>query len=163
VTLISGVCPAAASGIAAGMSEPYDHSVPDAAETDPAALNSSEDLDEDRLRVDPLEAGVEPPERYAHSDRFGTTPSEVYEGEPLDERLRQERPDVQPEEVPERPLAATPDEQLDDSVDDERAEANLPSPEELVGQGRGPSVEDQNADKAGGSVAEAIRTPGEPS
>ncbi|QWF78259.1 hypothetical protein [Amycolatopsis sp. CA-230715] len=29
-------------------------------ETDPAALSSSEELDEDSLRVDPLEEGVEP-------------------------------------------------------------------------------------------------------
>ena len=130
------------------MSDPHGHPVPDAVETDPAALNSSEDLDEDRLRVDPLEEGVEPPERYTHSDRFGTTPNEEHEGESLDGRLRQERADVRPED--EAPAAGG-------EPDDTRGE-----PETLVPEGSagGSSVEeDQKADKAGGSVAETIRTP----
>lgn len=142
------------------MSEPYGHPAPDAAETDPAGLSSAEDLDEDRLRLDPLEEGIEPPERYAHSDRYGTTPNEVYEGEPLDERLRQEQPDVQPEPVPDRPAAVTPVEDLDESIDDRPGEAETLVPEEPAVEGREPSVEeDQNADKPGGSVAEELRTP----
>ena len=40
---------------------PQDTGPPDPVETDPAALNSAEDLDEDRLHVDPLEAGMDPP------------------------------------------------------------------------------------------------------
>lgn len=143
------------------MSDPHGHPDADAVETDPAALNSSEDLDEDRLRVDPLEEGVEPPERYAHSDRFGTTPNEVAEGESLGDRLRQERPDVQPEEVPGRPVAATPAAELDETIDDvspeETLAADLDHPEVVRPN---PAIEeDQNADKAGGSVAESLRTP----
>ncbi len=42
---------------------PPERSAPDDVETDPAALSSSEDLDEDQLKVDPLEEGTEPPER----------------------------------------------------------------------------------------------------
>lgn len=104
------------------MSEAHGHPVSDAVESDPAALNSAEDLDEDRLRVDPLEEGIEPPERYAYSDGFGTTPNEEHDGEPLEDRLSQERPDVQPAD-PDRPLVATtPAEQLDQSVDDEAGE-----------------------------------------
>lgn len=136
------------------MSEAHGHPIPDAAESDPAALSSSEDLDEDRLRVDPLEEGVEPPEHYTHSDRFGTTPNEEHDGESLDERLREERPDVQPEDVAERPRT---DDELDASIDDVGS-----GPETLVDEGPVADAgveEDQNADKAGGSVAETIRTP----
>lgn len=140
------------------MSEAHGHPVPDAAESDPAALNSSEDLDEDRLRVDPLEEGVEPPEHYAASGRFGTTPSEEHGGEPLEDRLRQERADVEPED-PDRPLTR-PEQQLDDSIDDESVET---ADDRLVGE-RLPEPEtdyeeNQKADKPGGSVAETIRTP----
>ncbi|HKS43543.1 MAG TPA: hypothetical protein VJT49_00240 [Amycolatopsis sp.] len=148
------------------MSEAHGHPIPDVVETDPAALSSSEDLDEDRLRVDPLEEGVEPPERYAHSDRFGTTPGEEHEGESLGDRLRQEQPDVQPDDVPERPVAATPADELDETIDDTTADADpveepFAMPEDR--EGRVPSVEeDQNADKPGGSVAQTIRTPPEP-
>lgn len=57
---------------------PHGHPDADAVETDPAALKGSEDLDEDRPHVDPLEEGIET--RYAHSGRFGTTPNEATEG-----------------------------------------------------------------------------------
>ncbi|HVW44053.1 MAG TPA: hypothetical protein VHC18_22150 [Amycolatopsis sp.] len=136
------------------MSDPHGHPVPDAVETDPAALSSSEDLDEDRLRVDPLEEGVEPPEQYMHSDRFGTTPNEEYEGESLDDRLREERPDVQPEDADQRPPA---DDEFDEAIDDFEGRPETLVPEGPVGGS--PVEEDQNADKAGGSVAETIRTP----
>lgn len=142
------------------MSEAHGHPVPDSVESDPAALNSAEDLDEDRLRVDPLEEGIEPPERYAFSDGFGTTPNEERDGKPLEDRLREERPDIQPED-PDRPTTAvTPAEQLDETVDDQvgtpetlvRDDANSP-------RGVASVEEDQNADKPGGSVAETFRTP----
>ena len=142
------------------MSEAHGHPVPDSVESDPAALSSAEDLDEDRLRVDPLEEGIEPPERYAFSDGFGTTPNEERDGKPLEDRLREERPDIQPED-PDRPTTATtPAEQLDETVDDQYG-----TPETLVRddadspRGVASVEEDQNADKPGGSVAETIRTP----
>lgn len=124
------------------MSEAHGHSVPDAVESDPAALNSAEDLDEDRLRVDPLEEGVEPPERYMASDRFGTTPNEEREGESLDGRLAQERPDVQPEDVPADEAGAG------------SAGTGRYRDETTLGD-----VEDQMADNPPGSVPDAIRTP----
>lgn len=37
---------------------PQDTGLPDQVETDPAALNSAEDLDEDRLQMDPLEERI---------------------------------------------------------------------------------------------------------
>ncbi|GHF20821.1 hypothetical protein GCM10017786_63390 [Amycolatopsis deserti] len=122
------------------MSEAHGHPVPDAVESDPAALSSAEDLDEDRLRVDPLEEGVEPPERYMASDRFGTTPNEEREGESLDGRLAQERPDVQPEDVP---------------ADETGVRADFAAD---PGQNLGDAV-DQKADNPPGSVPDAIRTP----
>ena len=53
---------------------------------DPAALSSSEDLDEDELRVDPLEEGVEPPEQWSPAARGAE--------ESQSQRLAAETPDV---------------------------------------------------------------------
>ncbi|MCP3801593.1 hypothetical protein NLX83_20235 [Allokutzneria sp. A3M-2-11 16] len=90
----------------------------------------SEQLDEDRIGVDPLEEGMEPPEHWSGVDQHGTTPNEQREGEPLDERLAEERPDVEPDEVPERPRAATPDSELDETIDDEPPADEEPAPQE---------------------------------
>ncbi|MCP2254148.1 hypothetical protein LY13_002913 [Prauserella aidingensis] len=114
---------------------PQDTGAPDSVEEDPAALGSAEDLDEDRLQQDPLEGGVDPPEQWSGVDRWGTTPAEEREGEPLEERLAEEQPDTPVPPSPER----EPD--LPRGLDDERSE---------------------EADKAGGSVADAIRTPRPP-
>ncbi|WP_238846322.1 hypothetical protein [Nocardia terpenica] len=72
---------------------PQDTGAPDAAETDPAALNSAEDLDEDRLGADPLEAGMDPPEHWSGATEYGTTPREGREPRPLADRLDEEQPD----------------------------------------------------------------------
>lgn len=77
---------------------PQDSGDPDSVEEDPAALSSAEDLDEDRLQEDPLEGGAEPPEHWSGVDRWGTTPFEQSEGEPLEQRLAEERPDTSPRE-----------------------------------------------------------------
>jgi hypothetical protein len=103
---------------------------PDPVETDAAALSASQSLDEDNLGEDPLEKGIEPPEQWAAADGFGTTASEQRAGETLDQRLAQEQPDVGEARTP--------------PTDTEAESA----------QGRG-----QNADTAGGSVADAIREP----
>lgn len=73
---------------------PQDTGPPDQVETDPAGLNSSEVLDEDRIGMDPLEKGVEPPEHWSGAASYGTTPREEHQGETLDQRIRQEEPDV---------------------------------------------------------------------
>lgn len=73
---------------------PQDTGRPDQVETDPAALNSAEDLDEDRLEVDPLEEGMDPPEHWSRLEEHGSTPREEHEGQPLEARIREERPDV---------------------------------------------------------------------
>jgi hypothetical protein len=137
---------------------------PDAVETDPNALSSSEGLDEDRLQLDPLEEGVEPPEHWSAVNRFGMTHFEQQQRESLEERVQEEQADVQPAEVPERPLAATPADQLDESVDDadtaEGGADRTAPPEEATDDLSAYAVsEGRAADEAGGSVAEAIRTP----
>jgi hypothetical protein len=73
---------------------PQDTGPPDSVDTDPTALNSAEDLDEDRLNEDPLEAGTDPPERWSAADQRGMTPWEQAHGAPPDERLAEEEPDV---------------------------------------------------------------------
>ncbi|WP_067889134.1 hypothetical protein [Nocardia vaccinii] len=73
---------------------PQDTGAPDAVETDPAALNSAEDLDEDRLRQDPLERAMDPPEDWSGADKYGMTSSEQARARPLAERLAEEEPDL---------------------------------------------------------------------
>jgi hypothetical protein len=63
-------------------------------ETDAAALSAAEDLDEDELGVDPLEKGMDPPERWSEVDKYGVTPYEEAHPQPLAERLAEEEPDV---------------------------------------------------------------------
>ncbi len=94
---------------------------PDSHLYQPEGLDPSEATDEDELAVDPLEAGVEPPERWSGADRYGTTPSEERDDRVLDSRLAEERPDVAVEDTSARPVADTPVDQLDESVDTEYA------------------------------------------
>ena len=63
---------------------------------EPATMDSTEELDEDELGTDPLEGGLDAPDGWAEADRWGTTPREEREGESLDQRLREEEPDVEP-------------------------------------------------------------------
>lgn len=129
---------------------------------DPVEFDSptSEDTDEDRLRVDPLEQGMEPPERWSAADKFGNTPAEQREGESLDDRLREEQPDVDEPEPPNRPISATPAVELDETIDDVEADVDPVAPREPLGGPHSAAAErGQSADEAGGSVADAIRTP----
>jgi hypothetical protein len=72
---------------------PQDTGPPDSVETDGAALSSAEDLDEDRLSADPLEAGMDPPEHWSGVDKYGMTPYEQSHPRPLGDRLAEEEPD----------------------------------------------------------------------
>jgi hypothetical protein len=69
-------------------------------ETDPAAQSAAEDLDEDRLRLDPLEEGMDPPEHWSPAMDQATTAREEREGRDLDDRLREEQPDTAPPPEP---------------------------------------------------------------
>jgi hypothetical protein len=53
-----------------------------------------EGLDEDNLEKDTLEEGMDPPEGWAESDKYGMTEYEQAHPRPLDERLKEERGDV---------------------------------------------------------------------
>ncbi|WP_034271793.1 hypothetical protein [Haloechinothrix halophila] len=144
---------------------PQDTGMPDDVETDPAALNSSEDLDEDRLKVDPLETGVEPPEQWSAAERYDRTPFEQEQGETLDERVRQEQPDTEVSEPPELSVSATPVSELDASVDDAAVAPEEPLVREQFDDEAPPGDAErrgQSADKAGGSVANALREPHDP-
>lgn len=99
---------------------PQDTGAPDSVEQDAAALGSAEDLDEDQLQQDPLEGGIEPPEQWSGVDRWGTTPFEQREGEPLDERLAEERPDTPAAPPPEQETDVPPE--LDTASGDEAGE-----------------------------------------
>ena len=120
-------------------------------------LTPSEALDEDELRVDPLEAGIDPPENWSAVDRYGTTAGEVRDGEPIAQRLAEEEPDVALEPGPDRPLAVTPADELDDSVEDAPADVEPVAPEDVARPRTADSDPGERADYAGGSVADAIR------
>lgn len=81
-------------------------------------LESSESLDSDELGEDVGDTIADAPEDWAGADRVGTTAQEERAGETLDERLAEERPDIEPVDQPDRPSANTAPENLDDSVDD---------------------------------------------
>lgn len=93
-------------------------STPDPLGYEEDLLTPSEALDEDDMGTDPLERGMDPAEGWSAADRYGTTAREQATDRPLAERLREESPDVTGEPVPQRPVAATPIEELDDSIDD---------------------------------------------
>ena len=131
-----------------------------------------EQFDEDNLRLDPLEEGMDPPEHWAQADKFGNTEREMREGQDLDHRLAEEQPDIAPDDG-DLPLGDTPDGSdpgsgdlgngdldLDSSVDDESYDRDDIAPDEP----RHPALTEAerdgtSADEAGGSVAEELRTP----
>ncbi|MGW0080125.1 DUF5709 domain-containing protein [Streptomyces sp. NPDC003393] len=60
---------------------------------DAAPLDMQDAVDE-RTYDDTLDEGYSPPERPLGVDKYGTTAAEQHDGETLDQRLAQERPDV---------------------------------------------------------------------
>lgn len=90
-------------------------------DNDTTALDAepSEVLDEDRLDADPLEDGMDAPEGYSRDLRLGGTQEWETESPTIDRRLPQEEPEPgADEELPDRPLAAKPIDELDESIDD---------------------------------------------
>jgi hypothetical protein len=57
-------------------------------------LNPSESMDSDEIHNDDGDVVVDPPEGWSGVDKFGITAREEREGEPLDDRLAAEEPDV---------------------------------------------------------------------
>ena len=62
---------------------------------DDGTLDASDTLDGDP-GDDPLDTGIEPPDRWSASERFGTTLSEERAGESLDQLLAEEEPESDP-------------------------------------------------------------------
>jgi hypothetical protein len=89
----------------------YQNEVPDEIDQmDQDQLQPYNNLD-DRGVDDALDEGYSPPERPRGLDAFGTTAAEQQQGETLDQRLRQEEPDLSAD--PDAPLSR------DDYDDDE--------------------------------------------
>ncbi len=130
-------------------------------EHDGAALSSAEELDEDRLQVDPLEAGMDPPERWSGVDKYGMTPYEEAHPRPLADRLAEEQPEAEPappsEDEPEGGETVEELAGLDpaDGVPDD-ADVEDIALAEAMDRGR-------LDDEAGGSMAAVQRTPEPPS
>jgi hypothetical protein len=120
-----------------------------------------EQFDEDNLRLDPLEEGMDPPEHWAQADKFGNTEREMREGQDLNHRLAEEQPDDG--DLGDAPDGGDPDGDdldLDSSVDEESYDLDNIAPDEP----RHPALTEAerdgtSADEAGGSVAEELRTP----
>jgi Family of unknown function (DUF5709) len=66
---------------------------------DEGVLDASDTLDDDAVD-DPLDAGVEPADRWWGANRFGTTAAEQLAGESLDQLLAEEEPDIDPSADP---------------------------------------------------------------
>ncbi|UVS79909.1 hypothetical protein [Actinokineospora sp. UTMC 2448] len=110
--------------------------------------SQAESLDEESLDLDPLEAGVEPPERWAEATNHGTTPNEAREGESLDSKLAEEEPDIP---VPDPEAPAEDADRLEGGPEEAPPVDRLHRPPtEAAGRG-------QSADEAGGSVAKSLR------
>ncbi|MEU4311076.1 hypothetical protein [Nocardia sp. NPDC024068] len=114
-------------------------------ETDPVALSSAEDLDEDPLHEDPLEKGMDPPEHWSGVDKYGMTTREQAEPRALRERLAEEEPDTTTE---------TGDDPRD-VPDDERSRR----PAGDLGPGQYEQELGIAADIPGGSVPDQIQEP----
>ncbi|SDD08503.1 hypothetical protein [Actinokineospora iranica] len=112
-----------------------------------------ESLDEDNLGLDPLEEGIEPPERWAEADKHGMTIAEQREGADIGDRLAAEEPDVSD---PGRPGQDTPIDELSDRMDEPADDVDDVAPDEPE---RRSDTERRGraADEAGGSVASALR------
>jgi hypothetical protein len=121
----------------------------------------SEDYDEDNLRLDPLEEGMDPPEHWKQADKFGNTEAELHRGQDLDHRLAEEEPDVSASDDSRRSTVATPDAELDESIDELTDDVDAFPSEDATRDAdpTGAIHRGQSADEAGGSVADEIRTP----
>ncbi|MER7012444.1 hypothetical protein ABT324_13580 [Saccharopolyspora sp. NPDC000359] len=63
---------------------------------EPETLQGMERLDEEELGGEPIERGVQPPDSWTVETERRPTPRDEREGESLDERLAEERPDENP-------------------------------------------------------------------
>lgn len=85
---------------------------------DEETLDASEGSDSDELGERVGDDGYDAPDGWSGADRTGTTENEELEGESLDEKLAEERPDTPLEDQPDVPVAARPQSELDESIDE---------------------------------------------
>ncbi|MEU8134835.1 DUF5709 domain-containing protein [Streptodolium elevatio] len=104
-------------------------------------LDASESLVTDDLSADPLDVGVEPPDRWSAAERFGTTAEEAERGESLDQLLDEEEPELEPEDI--------------DDIDDRWAEGPEPRSGRLVDEDEGMFADDVGVDSGAASAEEA--------
>lgn len=112
-------------------------------------LSPSEGLDADEVRNNDGDEVVDPPEGWSGADKFGTTPREEQEGESMDQRLAEEEPDVEPAEPLDTPVAATPEDELTEDVDEVIDDATTGAPEDskLADEVDGVIVQDSRVDR----------------
>ena len=67
---------------------------PDEVGEDDGVLDPSDTLDDEDMRADVLDTGIDAGEGYRGATRFGTTVEEERRGESLDQLLAEEEPDV---------------------------------------------------------------------
>jgi Family of unknown function (DUF5709) len=93
--------------------EPGEDGLEDTTLEDDGVLEPEDALDADP-GDDPLDQGVIPPDRWSAGERYGTTLAEERAGEPLDQMLAEEEPDIDPyAEETEDPEAGLPAEGTD--------------------------------------------------
>ena len=66
---------------------------PDELPEDDGVLDPSDTLEDDDLRADVLDTGIDAGEGYRGATRYGTTPDEESRGESLDQLLAEEEPE----------------------------------------------------------------------
>ncbi len=108
-------------------------------------LNQSESTDSDEIHNDDGDIVVDPPEDWSGVDKFGITEREEREGEPLDDRLAAEEPDVT--DISVEPIA-------DDSIGDEPLDDEPP--------GRAHRGQIDGAPEDGASLFEVVDETGNP-
>ena len=67
---------------------------PDEVPEDDGVLDPSDTLDDEDMRADVLDTGIDAGEGYRGATRYGTTAEEERQGESLDQLLAEEEPDV---------------------------------------------------------------------
>ncbi|MFI5804721.1 hypothetical protein [Streptomyces sp. NPDC051561] len=61
---------------------------------DDGVLDAQDTLITDNLDYDPLDSGIDPPNRWSPAESFGTTAEEAHRGESLDQLLAEEEPEA---------------------------------------------------------------------
>ena len=114
-----------------------------------------QDTLDDRGVDDVLDEGISPPEELRGSKAKGVTPAEAVEGETIDDRLRQEEPEVW-EDAEEESEAEILDGPVGGEVGEERS-GRLLAPDEGVHEDVEQDLvaEDEGIDGAGASAEEA--------